>query len=99
VENRVMRHPVLGDAKEREIIHFTYNGKPLEAYEGESVAAALIANGIRVFRHSSKKHEPRGVFCAIGHCTDCVMRVDGVENVKTCVTRVKEGMEVFGEYE
>jgi len=94
-----MRHPVLGDAKEREIIHFTYNGKPLEAYEGESVAAALIANGIRVFRHSSKKHEPRGVFCAIGHCTDCVMRVDGVENVKTCVTRVKEGMEVFGEYE
>mgnify|MGYP001469345824 CR=1 FL=1 len=99
MENRVMRHPVLGDAKEREIIHFTYNGKPLEAYEGESVAAALIANGIRVFRHSSKKHEPRGVFCAIGHCTDCVMRVDGVENVKTCVTRVKEGMEVFGEYE
>ena len=60
MENRVMRHPVLGDAKEREIIHFTYNGKPLEAYEGESVAAALIANGIRVFRHSSKKHEYGG---------------------------------------
>ncbi|MBQ3103478.1 MAG: (2Fe-2S)-binding protein [Oscillospiraceae bacterium] len=97
MENRVLHHPVLGDMEERKILTFTFNGREVQAYEGETVAAALIAAGIRVFRHSHKLHEPRGVFCSIGHCTDCAMQVDGVENVKTCVTRVKEGMRVVSE--
>jgi len=97
MENRVLHHPVLGDMGERKILTFTFNGREVQAYEGETVAAALIAAGIRVFRHSHKLHEPRGVFCSIGHCTDCAMQVDGVENVKTCVTRVKEGMRVVSE--
>lgn len=97
MENRVLRHPVLGEMEERKILTFTFNGQKIQAYEGETVAAALLAAGIRVFRHSHKLHEPRGVFCSIGHCTDCAMRVDGVENVKTCVTRVKEGMQVVSE--
>ena len=97
MENRVLNHPVLGEMQERKVLTFYFNGKPIKAYEGETVAAALIAAGIRVFRHSHKLHEPRGVFCSIGHCTDCAMQVDGIENVKTCITRVKDGMQVVSE--
>ncbi len=39
-------------------------------------------------------YEPRGLFCAIGRCTDCVMTVDGVPNVRTCVTLVEGGMSI-----
>jgi predicted molibdopterin-dependent oxidoreductase YjgC len=71
------------------------DGKKVEALEGEPIAAALMAKGIRVFRRTRKRGEPRGVFCAIGRCTDCIMTVDGVPNVRTCVTLVREGMEVL----
>ena len=50
--------------------------------------------GIRSFRLTAKKKEKRGIFCAIGRCTDCMMIVDGVPNTRTCVTRVREGMKV-----
>jgi predicted molibdopterin-dependent oxidoreductase YjgC len=45
-------------------------------------------------RITEKRKEPRGLFCAIGHCTDCVMTVDGETNVRTCITPVKEGMRI-----
>jgi aerobic-type carbon monoxide dehydrogenase small subunit (CoxS/CutS family) len=51
-----------------------------------------LAHGRRIFRYTKKHHETRGLFCGIGQCTDCVMEVDGVPNVRTCVTPVREGM-------
>ena len=47
---------------------------------------ALLAAGRRTFRRTTQRNEPRGVFCALGRCTDCVMIVDGQPNVRTCVT-------------
>jgi predicted molibdopterin-dependent oxidoreductase YjgC len=91
---RVERHPILGDLREREEITIYFDGKPLTARKDEPVAAALLAAGIRVFRTTKKRGESRGVFCAIGRCTDCMMTVDGVPNVRTCVTPVREGMDV-----
>lgn len=88
---RILNHPIL-ELEQREIVHITVDGRPLEAREGDTIAAALMANGVHVFRHTHKFHEPRGIFCGIGQCTDCVMVVDGQPNVKTCVTCVKEGM-------
>ncbi len=70
------------------------DGNKIPAVEGETIAAALLAAGIRVNRYTQKRHEPRGLFCGIGQCTDCVMVVNGVPNVKTCVTPVSEGMTV-----
>ena len=58
------------------------------------IAAALLANGIRVFRTSAHSGEPRGPFCAVGRCPDCMMTVDGVLNVRTCVTSVRDGMRI-----
>ena len=68
------------------------DGSQIQAFEGEMIASALVAVGVRTFRLSSKHNEPRGLFCAIGRCTDCVMEVDGEPNVRTCITPVKAGM-------
>ena len=56
------------------------------------ISTALIASGVKVFRYTSKYNQPRGIFCAIGRCTDCVMEIDGRANVRTCITPVREGM-------
>ncbi len=90
---RIKEHPIL-DFDRKEEITFTYNGKEIKAYEGETIAAALYAAGIRVLKTSSKYERPRGLFCAIGNCSSCHMVVDGTPNVKTCITKVKEGMVV-----
>ena len=91
---RVKDHPILGERDMGRKVAISVDGKEMQAFEGEPIAAVLMANGIRVFRKTRKRGEPRGVFCAIGRCTDCIMTVDGVSNVRTCVTMVKEGMEI-----
>jgi len=90
---RITEHPIL-PALEKKKITFYYNGKPMEALEGEPISSALMAAGIRSMRTTPKLHESRGVFCAIGRCTDCMMIVDGIPNTRTCVTAVREGMRV-----
>jgi predicted molibdopterin-dependent oxidoreductase YjgC len=89
---RIEDHPVLGAAPEARQLVITVDGREVKAREGEMIAAALVASGIHVFRYTTKRHEPRGVFCAIGRCTDCVMEVDGRPNVRTCVTPVRDHM-------
>ena len=89
---RVEDHPILGPEPALKEVKITLDGKELKAYEGEMIASALTAAGIKVFRYTSKNNEPRGVFCAIGRCTDCVMIVNGTPNVRTCVTPVENNM-------
>lgn len=88
---RVTRHPIL-EFPVRKMVTIIVNGEKINCYEGEPIAAALLASGIKVFRRSPRLHEPRGVFCAIGRCNDCIMKVDGVPGIRTCVTPVREGM-------
>ncbi|MDO4166393.1 MAG: (2Fe-2S)-binding protein [Eubacteriales bacterium] len=95
---RIMNHPILGETPERKLVTFTYDGKTLEGYEGEPIATALRAAGVMAHRYTAKRQEPRGVFCAIGRCTDCVMVVDGKPNVRTCITPLVEGMTVETQY-
>jgi predicted molibdopterin-dependent oxidoreductase YjgC len=70
------------------------DGRPIEAYEGESVAAALLAAGVKAFRSSAKKQEPRGPYCGMGTCFECVLTIDGVPNVRSCRTTVRDGMQL-----
>jgi predicted molibdopterin-dependent oxidoreductase YjgC len=89
---RVLCHPVLGDIEKRKEFTIYFDGKPVRAREEEPIAAALLGAGLRVFRKTKKRRESRGVFCAIGRCTDCMVVVDGVPNVRACITPVREGM-------
>ena len=91
---RVENHPILGALETREQVEIIVDGEPLPAFAGETIAAALIAGGRTVFRYTAKTHTGRGIFCAIGRCTDCMMIVDGVPNVRTCVTPVRGGMRI-----
>lgn len=95
---RVEKHPILDPLEERKLVKFYYDGKQVEGYEGEPIAAALCNLGVKIHRYTVKQHKPRGIFCAIGRCTDCVMIVDGKPNIRTCVTPLKAGMHVETQY-
>ncbi|MEM1538086.1 MAG: 2Fe-2S iron-sulfur cluster-binding protein [Candidatus Nezhaarchaeales archaeon] len=90
---RIYEHPILSFKRGKECT-FYFEGKPVKAYENETIAAALYANGIKVFSRSFKYRRPRGFFCAIGRCSACMMEVNGVPNVRTCMVKVEEGMKV-----
>lgn len=89
---RIIEHSILGKLEEKKRVRIYIDGQELQVYDGEMIAAALIANGINVFRYTKHNHNPRGMYCGIGRCTDCVMVVDGIPNVRTCITPVKDGM-------
>ncbi len=91
---RIKDHPIFGEIKTGKPVTIYLGDKPIEAYEGDTIAAALWAAGERVSRYTPVKHHPRGLFCAIGYCSDCLMVVNGVPNTRTCVTLVEDGMKV-----
>ena len=95
---RISEHPIIESYNKGRKVTFSFDGKELSGYEGESIAAALNAAGVMVHRYTAKQHKPRGIFCAIGRCTDCVMIVNGVPNVRTCVTPLEEGMQIQTQY-
>lgn len=66
----------------------------MKGFLGETIAAALVANGIKVFRYSENHHRARGFFCAVGKCSSCLMVVDGVPNTMVCMEPVRPGVEV-----
>lgn len=92
MKSRIVNHPILGPLQIGKTVAISVDGKEFRADEGEPIAAALMANGIRKLRRTRKNHEARGVFCGIGRCTDCIMIVNGVPNIRTCITPVRAGM-------
>jgi sarcosine oxidase subunit alpha len=77
-----------------EPLTFTVNGQEVVAYQGETVGAVLAALGQRALRLSEKYGAPRGLFCGMGVCQECRVTVDGVPNVRACMTLVAPGMRV-----
>lgn len=70
------------------------DGLPVRAREGDSVAAALLASGANVTRRSPVSGAPRGPWCMMGACFDCVAVVDGERGTRTCMTPVRNGMRI-----
>ncbi|MDH3827168.1 MAG: (2Fe-2S)-binding protein [Desulfobacterales bacterium] len=83
---RIWKDVLRGQAFEIEV-----DGVPVVAYEGETVAAALMAAGIRT-TNKTARGQPRGICCGIGLCYGCTMVIDGVPNTRTCQTRARPGM-------
>lgn len=75
-------------------VRFRFDGHALEAAPGETISAALYASGRQVLRTTSRRAEPRGLFCNMGVCFDCLVEVDGQPNVRACQTVVRAGMQV-----
>ena len=89
---RIKEHPIL-DFSGSDSVTFYFEGRPLKARPGDTIASALLANGIDVFGWT-ERGRPRGFFCAIGKCSSCLVVVNGMPNVRAFITRVEEGMRV-----
>jgi predicted molibdopterin-dependent oxidoreductase YjgC len=87
-----LRMPAAGERGPALVIEA--DGEPLTAYEGESIAAALLASGRRFTRFTPRRGEARGYFCGVGVCQDCLIVVDGLPNVRACLTPVRSGQRI-----
>lgn len=84
------------DGIEREpSFSFSFDGQAVMAFPGETIAAALLSAGVRTLRRTEKGDSPRGIFCGMGVCFDCMMTVDGRPHLRACLTRVEPGMQVM----
>ena len=90
---RIERHPILA-FEDRGPVNFFFEGRAMTGRRGETIAAALAANGVRLFRHAEKTGRPRGFFCAVGKCASCLMVVDGQPNTMVCMEPLREGVKV-----
>jgi predicted molibdopterin-dependent oxidoreductase YjgC len=73
---------------------FTFDGTAVRFTDGQTVGAALVGAGIRSWRTTRNEGRPRGLFCGIGVCFDCLITVDGEPNVRACMRRAADGMNV-----
>jgi sarcosine oxidase, subunit alpha len=90
---RIRAHPII-DFKKRKELPFSFQKKKVIGEEGDTIASALHAAGVRTLTTSVKYKSPRGFFCGIGKCSSCLMRVNGIPNVRTCIAPLKEGITV-----
>lgn len=90
---RIEEHPIL-EFKKGKAVSFYCDDKEIWGFEGETIAAALHAAGVKVLKHSIKHHRPRGFYCAIGNCSSCLMEVNGIPNVRVCTEPLEADMRV-----
>jgi D-hydroxyproline dehydrogenase subunit gamma len=74
-----------------DLVHFTFDGTPLRARRGMTIGGALLANGITSWRLTRSSGRPRGIFCAIGVCFDCLVDVGERRAVRACLVQVGDG--------
>ncbi len=75
-------------------LSFTFDGRKVQAFEGDTVGSALHAAGVDTLSRSFKYHRPRGLLCGDGRCPNCLVNIDGVPNVRACTEPAREGMQV-----
>ncbi len=81
-------------AEQAASIEISVDGRLVQARAGDSIAGALLAAGVVPFRHTPVSGQPRAPLCLMGVCFDCLVEVDGRQNVQSCMTEVKPGMRV-----
>jgi sarcosine oxidase subunit alpha len=70
------------------------DGREIRACDGDTVAAALLAAGIKHIRTTPVSGAPRAPYCLMGVCFDCLVMIDGVGSRQACLVPVREGMTV-----
>lgn len=69
-------------------------GQPVQVRHGDSAAAAVLAAGLLPSRHTPVSHSPRAPYCMMGVCFECLLQIDGCDNVQGCMTPVRPGMRI-----
>src|SRR5690606_23142083 len=94
MNNRIVDHPVLGKASYGEPMSFEFDGRTYTGFEGDTIASALLACGVRTLRVHEESGTPRGIYCNIGHCFECRVIVNDVVGVRACLTVIDAGIKV-----
>ena len=76
-------------------ISLIVDGNRVPAYQGETIAAAMLASGFRTMRYTRRGHEPRSLYCGMGVCFECVVRIEGLASARSCMTPVVDGMKIW----
>jgi len=76
------------------LVRFSFDGRLVEGFAGESIAAALLRAGIVATRHTTRHADPRGYYCGMGVCWECVVEITGVGVTRGCMQAVAEGLDV-----
>ena len=75
-------------------VEILVNSKPVRSRRGESLASALLAAGYKIFRFTHQDNSPRGIYCGMGECFECMVQIDQGHRVRACMTKVKRGLSV-----
>ncbi|NIQ32410.1 MAG: FAD-dependent oxidoreductase [Nitrososphaeria archaeon] len=89
-----LEEPLISDFSRGKEVKFSIDGREIKAYSNETVAVALLASRRRILMRSVKFHRPRGNFCFRGRCARCLMKINGIPNVRACDTLVRNEMTV-----
>ncbi len=73
---------------------FELDGRPVPFVPGQTLGAALVADGVLAWRTTRQQGRPRGLFCGIGVCFDCLVTVDGRPNIRACLLLAAAGQRV-----
>ena len=93
--NQSRLEPQPGEAIDRSApVEFDFDGRRIRAFQGDTVASALYAQGTRVYSRSFKYHRPRGLLCCSGNCPNCLVTVGDEPNVRACTRAVEPGLRV-----
>ncbi len=80
-------------------VAITLDGERLEGIAGQSIAGVILASGQLGLRRTSAAGRPRGIFCGIGVCFDCMVEVDGARDVRACQRRAVDGNAVTTQHD
>ena len=94
MSNRIWDHPILGKLETGRQIDFLFDGIAYAGNEGDTIASALLASGVRTLRVHEETGTPRGIYCNIGHCYECRVTVDSMSSVRACMTLIKADMRI-----
>lgn len=72
----------------------SFDGRRIEVLDGDSVGSALTRAGVRAWRNTRRRGRPRGLFCGIGVCYDCLLTIDGSPDQRACLAPARPGMDV-----
>lgn len=82
------------DTKSKELVSITIDNQAYKVPKGHTVAGAMLLLGANIFRSTPVENKPRGPFCMMGVCFDCLISIDGLSDQQACMTLVEEGMNI-----
>jgi aerobic-type carbon monoxide dehydrogenase small subunit (CoxS/CutS family) len=74
------------------LIKISVNGRIINAHKNETLSSILIAAGYKTLRHTEYSHTPRGIYCSMGVCYECMVTVNGQPFTRACKTIVAHEM-------